>query len=199
MRRRFVIISVSVGILVLVCIWFFMTRLETVWGRHRIFDRLDALRERAASEPADSKALQQLIDSLNSRSSFERTHAAIQLGRLGPKGARAVGPLLKVAQGKDEFAAWPAARSLGEIGPAAKEAVPTLLRFIKEQPDSSIGWGSAEAVGKIADPNDAEVLRVLEDAQRADDPMAASARMGLEAMRKRPGSGATTGEAPISR
>jgi hypothetical protein len=76
--------------------------------------------------------------------------------------------------------------ALGNIGPDAQAAVPVLIRMLQERPDSDTGWLSAEAVGKIARPDDAAAWAALKKASESSNwDLAERAKFGLEAMTSR--------------
>jgi hypothetical protein len=188
-RQMFMLLALlACGVLTAVMSWRLMDSERTLWGRRRIHERLVSLRTRAATNPADEHAIAGLIESLKAGGSFERTHAAIELGKLGPQGATAVDALIKAAKGEDRYVSREAAKALGRIGPEAEAAVPTLISFVRDHPLSDTGWFAAESLGKIAHPNDPTVWMVLEEASKsAHQSMADSARYGLESLRKRGG------------
>jgi HEAT repeat protein len=175
--------TVALGLFLL---WRIMESDSASIGRHRTYRRLEALRIRAAANPLDTDAVDGLVEALRSASSFRRAHAAAQLGKLGPAAARATNALVDASNGSDHYVAREAVMALGHVGPAAGVAVPDLLRIMKEQPNEDTGWFAAEAVGRIAEPNDAAVIAALEAASRSNvSSMAARAKFGLEAMRSR--------------
>lgn len=152
----------------------------------RINRHLTALRDRAARNPSDTNALDMLIECLHSRNPFERNAAIALVGQLGPRAKPAVRGLIGALNGSDPYDAREAARSLGEIGVAAREAVPALSRAVKNVPDADVGWFAADSLGAIADPDDAGVVAILQDAKKSRDPrMAEHASRSLSVLDQR--------------
>lgn len=59
--------------------------------------------------------------------------------------------------------------ALGAIGPPAANATPLLIELIRSYPEDDIGWFAAEALGHVADPEDAEVRQQLREAMDASN------------------------------
>ena len=81
-KRTWVLCGYLVTLLLIA--WFLYwaaTSENTLWGRGAIYDRLEELQRSAKANQADPEPLDQLIRSLRKGGSFERTHAAIQIGR----------------------------------------------------------------------------------------------------------------------
>lgn len=174
------------ALLIGVCLCYWAATSEnTLWGRGHIYDRLEGLRKAAQADPKDPRPLDELIHSLREGGSFERTHAAIQIGRLGPAGARAVPDLIRTVQGPDLYAAPRAVQALGDIGPPARSAIPLLLKLLKTR--TEVGLYSGESLGQIASPDDREVVSALERAasDQDDDDLAYRAKKGLAALEQR--------------
>ncbi|MBC8105030.1 MAG: HEAT repeat domain-containing protein [Anaerolineae bacterium] len=160
---------------------------HTLWGRHRTYRILEDRRIKAESKPSNAHATEKLIDSLlHGRTSFERTTAASQLGRLGSGATPAIAALITSVEGPDLYVAPQAAMALGNIGPDAAAAVPTLIRMMRERADNDTGWLSAEALGKIARPDDADARAVLERASESENvDLAQRATFGLQRLNAR--------------
>ena len=142
---------------------------ETRASRQAALARLQELRRKVESDPADPSALNKIVDTLRKGStSFERTRAAVTLGELGALAEPAVPALADALNCRDEFVEREAARALGKIGPKAKLATPELASILEEKEGRDVSWFSAEALGEIGGLSPTEMNK-LERASRSDD------------------------------
>ena len=152
----------------------------------RLNKRMVFLRDRAMGSPPDTNALNELVNSLQSRNFFERIAAIGFLGQLGSNAAPATDALVQSLANGDPYAGREAAHSLGEIGPGAKRAVPALLNVLQQHATGDIAWFAAESLGSIADPADPTVIAALKQAAASSDAlMRDSAQKGLDRLARR--------------
>ncbi|HEV7298028.1 MAG TPA: HEAT repeat domain-containing protein [Tepidisphaeraceae bacterium] len=138
-----------------------------LYKRRSVLDRLTEQRQKLTSDPHDRYAMNELIDSLKSHNSHERSTAAACLRQLGSVAEPAVPALIEVARSNDPYAARESVIALGEVGGPAASSLPTLIELIKTKPDS-LGAYAADAIGKIADVSDDEARLVLEHATKGE-------------------------------
>ena len=181
----FILAGVVFAIILLIALDLLGPRLE-IARRHRINTYMQSLTERTRATPPDTEALNTLIRLLHSNDSFESTGAAIALGAVGGHAEPAVDALIETLESPNHYTAREASTSLGMIGPAAQRAVPALIKAMQQHSDRDVGWFAAESLGYIADPNDASVITVLEQASKSsDDRMRSSAVKGLHSLASR--------------
>jgi hypothetical protein len=160
-------------------------RLE-ISHRERINGRMSLLRDRVKANPSDTNALCMMVQSLQSKDSWEKVAAVAYLGQVGCRAEPATDGLIQALNGADLYAAREAAKSLGEIGPGARRAIPALTNAVRRHADADIGWFAAESLGQIADPDDAAVALLLKQAAASsDERMVYSANEGIEALKAR--------------
>ena len=166
---RMLVAAGVIGIAFLVFIFVVEPRLSEA-KLERLNKRLSLLRDRVAANPSDTNAFDRLVAAVHSNNSFERNAAIACLGQLGPRAEPAVGTLIAALNGPDPYDVREAARSLGNIGPGAKAALPALSQVVKKRSDADAGWFAADSLAVIAEPNDPQVISLLEEAQKSPDP-----------------------------
>lgn len=180
-------ILILLSLFVFVLIYGANLRLRNETERRGQIDKdMGVLRDSARGNPADTNALNSMIQLLKAGDSFQRTAAVAYLGEVGSNAEPAVDAIVATLKGPDGFAAREAARSLGEIGPNAQRAIPALIMVVQQQENEDTGWFSAESLGNIADPNDVSVVAVLQQAAKSsDERMRHSAETGLQVLMSR--------------
>lgn len=130
--------------------------------------------------------LEVLIGALDSTDSHTRSTAAALLRQLGPLAAPAVDPLITLVEGLDSQVKREAILALGAIGPSAERATPQLIEAMNRYPGADVGWFAAEALGRVADPQDQMVHQELQEALgTADHHLRASAAEALAELKQR--------------
>jgi HEAT repeat protein len=94
-------------------------------------------------------AVPALWTALKSSDGTVRAEAAAALFRIDNQPKAAIDVLSDLVQGRDLEARRRALWALHDIGPAAKDAVPALCKAILKEPDQTLRYNFAEALGKI--------------------------------------------------
>ena len=168
--------------LLILCIVFVRSHVETSGDRERISAKIKQLQQEIEMNPQDGKPLLELEGIVAGNWSFARTIACVALGKLGGKARHSSRVLLEALDCGDPYVEGEAARALGSVGDDSPDVVMALVGKLSD-PASGAAWFAADSLGnlgaaaKIAIP-------ALEKARASDwPPMQYSAEMALGKLR----------------
>ena len=143
-------------------------RIDTIWYREYVANRIQALAQDVKTNPQDVDSLDELIRTAQSTFSFERDYAIGTIGKLGDKAEAAVPMIIDGLSSSDSGTRWAATRALSDMGKTAAPAKAELIRVLNDYPTQSAGTTAAEALGNIGDSSP-EVLYALRVAAKNSD------------------------------